>query len=80
MEHHKLYHNKILMITQISRKTYFHQYFEENLTSIKKTWEDINNLLGEKQNVRKNITSLKCLGNNRISYNSLYSVVSKYHE
>ena len=38
---YKLYRNKVLMLTRISKKTYFHKYFEENLTKIKKTWDDI---------------------------------------
>ena len=70
MARYKLYRNKVLMLTRISKKSYFHKYFEENFTNIKKTWEGINDLLGRKQNVRKNITSLKCPGNDRISYNS----------
>ena len=77
---YKLYRNKISMLTRISKKTFFHKYFEENLTNIKKTWEGINDLLGRKQNVRKNITSLKCPGNDRISYNSseFPNIMNKY--
>ena len=77
---YKLYRNKTSMLTQISKKTYFHKYFQENLTNIKKTWESINDLLGRKQTVRKNISSLKCPGNDRISYNSseFPNIMNKY--
>ena len=44
--HYKLYRNKISTFTRLSKKTFFHKYFEENFTNIKKTWEGINDLLG----------------------------------
>ena len=33
---YKLYRNKVLMLTRISKKMYFHKYFEENFTNTKK--------------------------------------------
>ena len=45
---HKLYRNKVLTLTRISKKIYFHKYFEENVTNTKKMWEGINSLLGRK--------------------------------
>ena len=44
-EKYKLYRNYILTLTRLSKKLYFHEYFETNLSSIKKTWEGINSLL-----------------------------------
>ena len=66
---YKVYRNKILMLTRISKRNFFHNYFEDNLTNIKKTWEGINNLLGRKRKDIKHITSLKRPGNDQISYN-----------
>ena len=35
---YKLYRNKALTLTRISKKIYFHKYFEENFTNTKKMW------------------------------------------
>ena len=61
---YKIYRNKILMLTRKSKRNFFHNYFEDNLNNIKKTWEGINNLLvqlqthittfGLQPNLRKN--------------------------
>ena len=67
---YKIYRNKILMLTRKSKKNFFHNYFEDNLNNIKKTWEEINNLLGRKRKAIKNITSLKRVGSDQISFNS----------
>ena len=40
---YKLYRNKILLLTRLSKKLYYHNYFETNLHNMKKTWEGINN-------------------------------------
>ena len=40
-----LYRNKISSLTRLSKKLYYHAYFEENLNNMKKTWEGINNLI-----------------------------------
>ena len=66
---YKLYRNKVLMLTRISKKMYFHKYFEEIFTNAKKMWEDINSLLGRKNKVRKDIFSLKCPSSNLVSQN-----------
>ena len=62
--------NKVLMLTRISRKMYFHKYFEENLNSTKKVWEGINSVLGRKNKAHKVITSLKCPRTKQVSHNS----------
>ena len=67
---YKIDRNKILMLTRISKRNFFHNYFEDNLSNIKKTWEGINNLLGRKRKATNHITSLKRLGSDHISYNS----------
>ena len=77
---YKIYRNKILMLTRISKRNFFHNYFEDNLSNIKKTWEGINNLLGRKRKAIKHITSLKRLGSDQISYNSsdLPDIMNEY--
>ena len=44
-EKYKLYKNKLLSLTRLSKKLYYHTYFEENLNNTKKTWEGINQLI-----------------------------------
>ena len=36
---YKLYRNKVLTLTRMSKNMYFHKYFEENFTNTKKMWE-----------------------------------------
>ena len=43
---YKIYRNKISVFTRISKKRYFHKYFQANFSNIKKIWEGINSLLG----------------------------------
>ena len=38
----KLYRNKISTLSRLSKKLYYHYYFEMNTNNIKKTWEGIN--------------------------------------
>ena len=57
-EKYKLYRNHILTLTRLSKKLYFHEYFETNLSSIKKTWEGINSLLNRGRN-RKSASKIE---------------------
>ena len=57
-EKYKLHRNHILTLTRLSKKLYFHEYFETNLSSIKKTWEGINSLLNGRRN-RKSVSKIK---------------------
>ena len=50
---YKLYLNKVLTLTRISKKMYFRKYFEENFTNTQKIWEGINSLLGRKNKAHK---------------------------
>ena len=77
---YKVYRNKILTLTRISKKTYYHKYFEENISNIKKTWDGINSLLGRKCKVLKEMTSLKCPTSNKVSSNSseFPDIMNKY--
>ena len=40
---YKLYRNKILTLTRISKKSYYHNYFEQNIKDLKRTWKGIIN-------------------------------------
>ena len=51
---YKYYRNKISVLTHLSKKAYYNKYFEDNITNMKKTWEDINNLINRKRTRSKN--------------------------
>ena len=68
---YKYYRNKISVFTRLSKKAYYHKYFEDNISNMKKkTWERINNLINRKRTSSKNITSLRCPETNIISSNT----------
>ena len=66
---YKLYRNKILTLTRISKKNYYHTYFNNNLKNMKKIWVGINSLINREQKVLKPISALKCPNNNEITRN-----------
>ena len=66
---YKLYRNKILTLTRISKKNYYRTYFKNNLKNMKKTWVGINSLINRKQKVLKPISALKWPNNNEITRN-----------
>ena len=39
---YKIYRNKILILSYLSKKLYYHNYFSQNLTNMKNTWDGIN--------------------------------------
>ena len=45
---YKFHRNKINHLIRISKRGYFHDYFEKILQNMKKTWEALNNLLNRK--------------------------------
>lgn len=56
---YKVYKNKISSLTRLSKKSYYHNYFETNLHNMKKTWEGINNLIKYNNRKSKRINTLK---------------------
>ena len=44
----------------MSKKRYYQDYFENNITNMKKTWEAINNLINRKKSNRKTVTKIRC--------------------
>ena len=59
-----------MSVNIVSKKVYYHKYFEDNFLNIKKTWEGINNLINHKSKNIRSITSLKHQINNTITSNS----------
>ena len=68
---YKLYRNKILLLTRLSKKLYYHNYFETNLHDMKKTWEGIKNLINCKKKSNKCINALKRPNNEGLSHKPL---------
>ena len=61
---YKIYRNKICTLTRLSKQQYYFNFFNDNLTNMKKTWEGINNLLARKLKKTKPINSIRVPTNN----------------
>ena len=66
---YKLYRNKILTLSRLSKKLYYEAYFNSNLTNMKKTWEGINNLISNKQRKAKPVSTLQLPNNQGVTQN-----------
>ena len=55
---YKIYINKILTLSCLSKKLYYHNYFSQNLTNMKNTWAGINSLINNKRKDLKRISSI----------------------
>ena len=67
---YKFYRNKINHLIRISKRGYFHDYFEKNLQNMKKTWEALNNLLNRKTKKSRHVNAIKDFNNgNKINRN-----------
>ena len=71
---YKLYRNKILTLTRVSKKLYYHTYFEQNANNLKNTWKNtwkgINIIINRNKKNIKQITALRKPNNVGISYNT----------
>ena len=47
------YRNRILTLTRLSKKLYFHNYFEDNINNAKRMWDGINSLINRKKKYLK---------------------------
>ena len=56
---YRFYRNKICNLIRLSKKRYYQNYFEHNITNIKKTWEGINELLNRRKKETRIISALK---------------------
>ena len=55
---YKIYRNKILILSRLSKKLYYHNYFSQNLTNMKNTWAGINSLINNKRKDFERISSI----------------------
>ena len=67
---YKIYRNKILTLSRLSKKLYYHDYFMTNSNDIKRTWEGINMLINRKRKNVSSITALKRPGNGGLSHHT----------
>ena len=67
----KMYRNKISTLTRLSKKIYFHNYFQNNTNNLKRTWEGINDLINRKKKNSKVIAAMKRPLNRGISHDPL---------
>ena len=68
---YKLYRNKILTLTKLSKKLYFHNYFQGNANNLKRTWQGINDLVNPKTKNTKVIMKMKHSQTQEISHDPL---------
>ena len=63
------YRNKINHLIRISKRGYFHDYFEKNLENMK-NWEALNNLLNRKTKKSRHVNAIRDFNNgNKINRN-----------
>ena len=67
----KIYRNKISTLTRLSKKIYFHNYFQNNTNNLKRTWEGINDMINRKKKNSKVIVAMKRPLNRGISHDPL---------
>ena len=70
MAKYRLYRNKIITLTRLSKKLYYHNFFETNMSNIKNIWKGINLLINGKTRGYNVITALKRPGNGGLSHNA----------
>ena len=65
---YKLYRNRIVSLSRLSKRLYYEAYFTTNLRNVKKTWEGINELLNRQRN-RKTVSALQRSNNSGVTQN-----------
>ena len=58
-DEYKLYHNKLLLLSRLSKKNYYNSFFELNLNNVKATCEGINNLISSSKKKVNQISIIK---------------------
>ena len=58
-DEYKLYHNKLLLWSRLSKKNYYNSFFELNLNNVKATCEGINNLTSSSKKKVNQISIIK---------------------
>jgi len=78
--YHSLFKNKrnrIISLLRTSKKQYFAQFFEENQTNIKKTWEGIRNLLNVS---KKSATLINKITENDVIFTDAKKISNKLND
>ena len=65
---YKLYRNRIVSLSRLSKRLHYEAYFTANLKNMKKTWEGINELLNRQRN-RKQVSTLQRPNNSGATQN-----------
>ena len=81
IEKYKYHRNKICTLTRLSKKSYYHEFFRNNLNDMRKTWQAINALLNRWRRSSKPINKLKApqINNNIVNDPSrIPSMINKY--
>ena len=60
----KYYRNKITSLIRISKKDYYHKFFNNNISNMRRTWEGINSLIHRKSKPSNSVHTLKDPNNN----------------
>ena len=58
------------MLTRLSKKAYYHKYFSDNISNMKKTGKGINDLINCKKKTSKPITAIRCPVSKEITYDT----------
>ena len=66
----RLYRNKIITLTRLNKKRYYHNFIETNMSNIKNTWKGNNLLINGKTRGDNVITAHKRPGNGGLSRNA----------
>lgn len=79
-DRYKLYRNRILNITRLSKKLYFHSFFSDNIKNIKKTWQGINSIINNSKKIKKSILTLKDPSTNSVTCDKIKipSILNKH--
>ena len=56
---YKYYRNKITSLIRMSKKYYYHNFFDNNISNMRKTWEGINSLAHRKSKSSNLVRTLK---------------------
>lgn len=69
MVKYRFYRNKIIILIRFSKKFYYYNFFEMNMSNIKNIWKGINFLINRKMRGDNVIIVFKCFGNGGLLYN-----------
>ena len=76
-DEYKCYRNKLTTLIRLSKRNYYHHYFETNVNNMKQTWKGINSLIFNSRKKLKQIMACNC----KIPWDPywLWSILEKSH-